>query len=109
LTSAAALSNEWGPLGSPARKAQRGDSHLVAERAEHRVRERAFVPRAVVAAAVDEERRREVHAARLCALDVAGDACLRGVTVGGSRVGIFDAELLGDGAEVVLGELFRAL
>ena len=48
----------------PAREVERGGVHAVAERAEHRVGERALVPGAVVAAAVDEERRRHAHAAR---------------------------------------------
>src|SRR5690606_21588617 len=62
----------------PGGEAERGDTHLVAEGAEHGVGERAFVPRTVVAASVDEERRREAHAARSCALDVASDTRLRG-------------------------------
>ena len=45
--------------GRPAREVERGRAHAVAERAQHRVGERAFVPGPVVAAAVDEEGRRE--------------------------------------------------
>ena len=53
----------------------------MAERAEHRVGERALVPRAVVAAAVDEERRRELHAARARARDVRVARAPRGARV----------------------------
>ncbi len=82
----------------------------MAERAEHGVGERALVPRAVVAAAVDEERRREHHAARPRARLVGGNAGLRlaGALAGAVDVVEGNAELLGDGCDVVFGEYLRA-
>ena len=50
---------------SPAREVERSRAHPVAEPAEHRIGEGAFVPRSVVAAAVDEKGRRDQRAARL--------------------------------------------
>lgn len=49
---------------------QCGGCNAVAERAEHRVGQRAFVPGPRVTAAVDEERWRDSHAAAPRALDV---------------------------------------
>ena len=62
----------------PAREVERRRAHAMAERAEHRVRKRALVPGPVVAAAVDEEGRREAHAARLRARYVGVDPLARG-------------------------------
>ena len=59
--------------GRPAGEVERRDPDPVPERAEHRVAERALVPGAVVAPAVDEEGRRDQHAARPGAALVLGD------------------------------------
>ena len=48
---------------APADEVQRRHAGAMTERAEHRIGQRALVPRAVVTAAVDEEGRREHHAA----------------------------------------------
>lgn len=47
------------------------------ERSEHRVGQRAFIPGALIAAAVDEKSRRHTCAAPLGALDVLTHPCLR--------------------------------
>ena len=82
----------------------------MAEPAEHRVGERALVPRAVVAAAVDEEGRREHHAARARAALVGVDPRLGapGGLCGGLRVVLRQAQIVRDGVQVVLGQGLRA-
>src|SRR5512134_4175354 len=78
------------------------------ERPEHRVRERAFVPGAVVAAAVDEERGREAHAARPRARHVLVDTLL-GLRHDRRLLGLLDAQQVGgNGFEVLVAERRRA-
>ena len=88
----------------PAREVERRGAHAMAERAEHRLGERALVPGAVVAPAVDEERRRErarrSRARSRCPLRRARAA--RGAS--GSAVGGAQPELRGDDAQVLLGQ-----
>ena len=61
----------------PANELERGGLDAMAERAEHRVGQRAFIPGARIAAAVDEESRRHPRAAALRALDVLAHPRLR--------------------------------
>ena len=61
----------------PANELERGGLDAMAERAEHRVGQRAFIPGARIAAAVDEESRRHPHAAAPRALDVLAHPRLR--------------------------------
>ena len=90
--------------GRPAREVQRRRAHAVAERAEHRVDERALVPGPVVAPAVDEERRRNVTPLARALCDVGVDA-RRGRRHRCAESRGVHAEVGGDGDEVVLGEL----
>ena len=78
--------------------------------AEHRIGERAFVPRAVVTAAVDEEGRRDHHAAGARAPFIGLDPRLRapGGLFGFLGVLPRQAQLARDGAQVVFGQFLRA-
>ncbi len=93
----------------PAGEVEGGRAHAMAERAEHGIGERALVPRPVVAPAVDEEGRREHHAARPRARLVGGDAAFREARSLAAAFDILqgDAEILGDGRDVVGGERLR--
>ncbi len=97
--------------GAPAGEVEGCGADAMAQPAEHGIGERALVPRAVVAAPVDEERRRNEDAARMRAALVGIDA-LPGVRdepgrgTGGRGHG--DLEIGGDDVEVFLGERFRA-
>ncbi len=76
------------------------------ERTQQRVGQRGFVPGPVVAAAIDEECRREGDAARACARDVGIDA-LRGAAraiARGRAVRCRQREFAGHVVEIRLGE-----
>ena len=94
---------------SPAREVERRRAHPMAERPQHRVGKRAFVPRSVVAAAIDEESRREQRAARGGAglVRVHPRLCPnRGRIVRRPAIGGY-AEIAGDGFDIVLGQNLR--
>ena len=81
----------------------------MSERAQHCVGERCPVPRPVVAAAVNEERRRECDAAGRSACDV-GVHAFPGAREPNGRcreAGVRNAQIGGDNTQVVLGQSFR--
>jgi hypothetical protein len=80
------------------------------EPAEHGIGERALVPRAVVAAAVDEEGRRDHHAAGARAALVGVDPRLRPPRgpFGAFGIIVHQAEVARDRPQVVLGQGLRA-
>lgn len=96
--------------GSPAGEIERRRAHPVAECAQHRVGQRAFVPRPVVAAAIDEEGWSDDRPARRGAGLVHIDTRLRAddrrivrpAAIGGN------AEVACDRNDVVLGQGLRA-
>jgi hypothetical protein len=91
----------------PARELERGRAHPMPEPPQHRVGQRACVPRAVVEAAVDEEGRRDPHAARARAALVRLQARPR--PRGGLRgIVVSQAEIALDRPQVVLGQRLRA-
>ena len=67
---------------------ERSGLNTMAQRREHRIREGAFIPRAGVAATVDEEHRRLGCAAALRALDILAHASLRPLSVRVIRGGV---------------------
>jgi hypothetical protein len=64
---------------------ERGRAHPVAERAEHRVAQRAFVPWPIVAAAIDEEGGGDDRAARRGVASSASTRAFARITEGSSR------------------------
>ncbi|MGY4281159.1 hypothetical protein ACVWXO_000379 [Bradyrhizobium sp. LM2.7] len=94
---------------APAREVQGCRTDAVAERAKHRVDERALVPGTIVAPAVDVEGRRESHAACAGACEIRLHPRPRApdrVAIAELKVGVH-AEVGGHRDEVVLCELHR--
>ena len=54
----------------PACEAEGGEPHTISKRGEHRIGKGAFVPGAIIAASIDEESWRKLHAAGAGACDI---------------------------------------